>query len=181
MNPLLYLFVQTEAGVSRRECGATQFGDHLQLACVPLQEVASASFDPAQERIVDVTYPSALDSIHVRHSILGDDSVLVKYLNPHVALVTSISSAASSAAVSATATATASASAAEEASVVDGVEAVADGTLYWTLLDTVTGKVVLRLHQESGSLPVHSVLVENHIVSTYWNSKVNIAPLFTAT
>jgi hypothetical protein len=140
----------------------------LVLGSVPLQEVASSTLDPAQERIVDVTYPSAQDAIHVRHSILGDDSVLVKYLNPHVVLITSISAADRSAPLSAGEEAAAT----QEGGEGDSSAAAAEGTLYWTLLDTVTGKVVLRLHQDSGGLPVHSVLVENNIVSTYWNSKV---------
>jgi hypothetical protein len=132
------------------------------------------TFDPAEERVVDVTYPSAQDAIHVRHSILGDDSVLVKYLNPHVVLVTTVSAGQGRAA---------SADAGEEqagdsdAAGTGAVLAAADGVMHWTLVDTVTGRVVLRLHQEGGSLPVHSILVENHIVSTYWNARVSTSSM----
>jgi hypothetical protein len=131
--------------------------------------VSSLGLDPAQETVVDVTYPSALDKIHVRHSILGDDSVLVKYLNPHVALITSVSTGASAA------RSAASSSAEEQPGEGDqAVTAAAAGAvMFWTLVDTITGKVVLRLHQDSASLPAHSVIVENHLVSTYWNSKVS--------
>ena len=130
----------------------------------PVSVVASATFDPILERIVDVTYPSAQDTIHARHSILGDDSVLLKYLNPHVALVTTLSAAGP-----------ADSTSSEEAS---GSSEGADSSsgdsslLRWTLLDTVTGKVIVRLQQSSGAQPVHSIIVENHIVSTYWNAKV---------
>lgn len=148
----------------------------LRLACAALSEVASADFDVAQERIVDVSYPAAHDPIHVWHSILGDDSVLVKYLNPHVVLVTTISSkAADSGTSAALAPGDAAAAGGQEGSDAESsVAATADSepVMFWTLLDTVTGKVVLRLRQEGASLPVHSVMVENHIVSSYWNSKV---------
>lgn len=137
---------------------------------------ASARFDPKDEKIVAVTYPSAQDAVHVPYSILGDDSVLLKYLNPHVALVTTISTAASAPALAAAH----EASSAESAAVAsdEGQAAAGDASepagsvLYWTLVDTVTGKVILRLHQESAALPVHAILLENHIVATYWNTKV---------
>lgn len=136
---------------------------------MPVRASASAFFDPAEERIVSAAYPSAQDAVHVPYSILGDDSVLLKYLNPHVVLVTSI-------AVSSPSVPSADASSSvEPAPAEDGGSAApgeASSVLYWTLVDTVTGKVILRLHQESAALPVHAILLENHIIATYWNSKV---------
>lgn len=118
-----------------------------------------------------VTYPSAQDAVHVPYSILGDDSVLLKYLNPHVALVTTIASASAGAVEAVTVESSVESNATEEGS---GTSDASDAgsVLYWTLVDTVTGKVILRLHQESASLPVHAILLENHIVATYWNTKV---------
>ena len=135
---------------------------------------SSAFFDPRDERIVDVTYPSAQDAVHVPYSILGDDSVLLKFLNPHVTLITTISiSAASTANAATTATTESGGDANATTSGDDGnTEGDSSSTLFWTLVDTVTGKVIIRLHQESAALPVHAILLENHIVATYWNTKV---------
>ncbi len=129
---------------------------------------SSAFFDPRDERIVDVTYPSAQDAVHVPYSILGDDSVLLKFLNPHVALITTISAASTANAVTTDG---------GDSNATSGEDGNAEGdssstTLFWTLVDTVTGKVIIRLHQESAALPVHAILLENHIVATYWNTKV---------
>jgi len=121
----------------------------LQLRCVSARAVASARFDPAQERVLRVDYPSALDAVHSRFCVLGDDSVLVKYLNPHLALVTSMATPTTP----------------------TGVEGEEGNTLYWTLLDTVSGKVVVRQQQENAALPVRSLLLENHLLGTYWNAK----------
>lgn len=127
-------------------------------------------FDPNEERIVAVTYPSAQDAVHVPYSILGDDSVLMKYLNPHVALVTTISTVSGVGAVTEIVSEVNGSGADEGTAAV--TEETAGSVLYWTLVDTVTGKVILRLHQESATLPVHAILLENHIVATYWNAKV---------
>jgi len=147
----------------------------LRLSCVPVRASASARFDPRDEKIVAVTYPSAQDAVHVPYSILGDDSVLLKYLNPHVALVTTIATAASASSPidPEASTAESAAVASDDGPIVAGEVASERGSvLFWTLVDTVTGKVILRLHQESAALPVHAILMENHIVATYWNTKV---------
>lgn len=146
----------------------------LRLSCVPVRAAASVRFDPRDEMIVAVTYPSAQDAVHVPYSILGDDSVLLKYLNPHVALVTTISTAtATTTSVDPEASTVESVAApSEEGPIAAGDASEHGSVLYWTLVDTVTGKVILRLHQESAALPVHAILMENHIVATYWNTKV---------
>lgn len=120
---------------------------------------------------MDVTYPSAADPVHVHYSILGDDSVLLKYLNPHVVLVTSVATADAGAIAG---TATPAAATAEGGEAAGGAEEEGPtSTMFWTLVDTVTGRIIVRLQQESAVLPAHSVIIENHIVSTYWNSKVS--------
>lgn len=149
----------------------------LRLQCVAVRSSGSVFLDPAEERIVDVTYPSAADPVHVHYSILGDDSVLLKYLNPHVALVTSVAANSAPAAASTT-VAAASVTPADsgDAAGADGGAASEDegpsNAMYWTLVDTVTGRIIVRLQQDSAALPAHSVIIENHVVSTYWNSKV---------
>jgi hypothetical protein len=139
-------------------------------------------FDPQQERVLEVSYPAAADTVHSPFCLLGDDSVLLKYLNPHIALITTVGSDASLSSSSAAAAASvvaadsdsndAAAATAASSSSTAAAPAEEDSFMYWTLVDTVTGKIVLRLRQESAVGPVHSVIVENHIVSTYWNAKV---------
>lgn len=145
---------------------------HLGLSCVAVRASSSAFFDPRDERIVDVTYPSAQDAVHVPYSILGDDSVLLKFLNPHVTLITTISISAASTASAATTTESGGDANATTSGEDGTTEGDSSSTLFWTLVDTVTGKVIIRLHQESAALPVHAILLENHIVATYWNTKV---------
>ncbi len=89
--------------------------------------------------------------------------MLLKYLNPNVVLVATLSP--------------------PEAAVAEyfappsdlgGAQNDSSGSasaLTLTLVDTVTGKVVKRLVHEHASLPLHAVLVENAIVATYWNAK----------
>mmetsp|Transcript_6042 Transcript_6042/g.10019 ORF Transcript_6042/g.10019 Transcript_6042/m.10019 type:complete len:148 (-) Transcript_6042:1219-1662(-) len=92
----------------------------LRMSCASATSVASVAFDSSSisssssiggERIVDVTYPNQRAAVHSRLSVLGDDSVLVKYLNPRIALITTISTSTTS-----TTTSTSTSS-----------------TLYWTL------------------------------------------------
>lgn len=44
--------------------------------------------------------------------------------------------------------------------------------VYAALVDTISSKVLYRLLLcKTASLPVHTLLVENHLIVTYWNSK----------
>lgn len=117
--------------------------DETTFYCKPL---ASLAFVPEVEKILSVTYPTLGDSIDSRFTILGDDSILLKYLNPHIALIL-------------TATNINDKSSSNETS-----------TLYATVVDTISAKVIYRIAHESGSGPVNAVIVENSIVYTYWNS-----------
>ena len=50
-------------------------------------ESASGSGDVVGESVVAVQYPSAGDPVHSRAKVLGDNSLLIKYLNPHLVVV----------------------------------------------------------------------------------------------
>ncbi len=97
--------------------------------------------------------------------MLGDDSVLLKYLNPNVVLISTISPP--QAAVHH-----------YHSSFLDGASTPSQAghnessVLTLTLVDTVTGKVVKRISHEGAGLPLHVVLVEHSIVATFWNIKV---------
>uniref|UniRef100_A0A6U6JLV7 ER membrane protein complex subunit 1 n=1 Tax=Odontella aurita TaxID=265563 RepID=A0A6U6JLV7_9STRA len=49
--------------------------------------VGEASFSPDKERVVSVAYPRRNEVIQSPATILGDDSLLLKYLNPHLCVV----------------------------------------------------------------------------------------------
>lgn len=44
--------------------------------------------------------------------------------------------------------------------------------MFLSLVDTITGKIIMRIEQENAAAPIHSLIMENHVVVTYWNSKV---------
>lgn len=49
--------------------------------------VGDIFFPPNQEKIVSVTYPSPDEVVQSPVTILGDDALLLKYLNPHLAVI----------------------------------------------------------------------------------------------
>lgn len=75
--------------------------------------------------------------------------MLLKYLNPNIVVISTLS--------------------------VDDTEQsmTKDARLAINIFDTVSGKLLQRITHDSASLPVASVAVENFIVVSYWNSKVN--------
>lgn len=127
--------------------------NRIQLSCLKGKATSSLVFDPSYETIVDVTYPNYKDAIHSKYSILGDDSILVKYLNPNMMLLitTPVKRNITS----------------EESSIDE------EDFIFITLIDTITGKILVRLVQENAKGPVHSIIIENHLIVTYWNSKVS--------
>jgi len=118
--------------------------------------VASVVFDPSSERIVAVSSATPGDPVHSRFTTLGDDSLLLKYLNPHSILVASVSPPHA---------------AAEPYFGAKDDQAASEIRLHLTLVDSVSAKVIYRGSLESATAPVHAVLVENSIVATYWNTK----------
>jgi len=56
-------------------------------ATVTSSLVGDIFFPPDQEKIVSVTYPSPEEVVQSPVTILGDDALLLKYLNPHLAVI----------------------------------------------------------------------------------------------
>jgi len=56
-------------------------------ASITSTTLGETSFDLAKERIVSVAYPNPEEVVQRPVTILGDDSLLLKYLNPHVAVI----------------------------------------------------------------------------------------------
>ncbi|KAL7531389.1 hypothetical protein ACHAXR_004009 [Thalassiosira sp. AJA248-18] len=52
-----------------------------------LTTVGTTIFDPSQEKIVNVAYPRRGEVIQSPSTVLGDDALLLKYLNPHLIVV----------------------------------------------------------------------------------------------
>lgn len=42
-----------------------------------------------------------------------------------------------------------------------------------TLVDAVSGRIIKKLVHEWATLPVHCLIIENFVITTYWNSKVS--------
>lgn len=118
--------------------------DATSYSCKPL---ASLAFSPEIEKVLSVTYPTLMETVDKRFTVLGDDSILLKYLNPHIALVIT-----------------------ETKIINDEKSSNQTSTLYATVIDTVSAKVIYRIEHDSGAGPVHAVFVENAIIYTYWNS-----------
>jgi len=49
--------------------------------------VGTTIFDPSQEKIVNVVYPRRGEVMQSPSTVLGDDALLLKYLNPHIMVV----------------------------------------------------------------------------------------------
>lgn len=52
-----------------------------------VETVGQAVFDPKVEKIVNVAYPQRNEVVQSPSTILGDESLLLKYLNPHICVV----------------------------------------------------------------------------------------------
>jgi len=96
-----------------------------------------------------VAYRNAEEKVNSPAEILGDDSLLLKYLNPHlVAVVT------------------------EGALAAPNNASDASTALYVSLVDTVSARVLHRVQHVTASGPASIVMSENWVVYSYWNTKV---------
>jgi hypothetical protein len=73
------------AGDGNGECKAASTGSETPIfSSLVLGETL---FNPTKERIVNVAYPNPEEVVQRPVTILGDDSLLLKYLNPHLAVI----------------------------------------------------------------------------------------------
>ena len=125
---------------------------------VPLHDVeivASSIFSSAatsgagvnMESIAAVAYQHPNDVVNNRAATLGDDSLLMKYLNPSTALVVT-----------------------EHSVPVANSSTTTTSQLEVHFLDTVSAKVLYRSSILNGASPVQAVVVENNLMVSYWNS-----------
>lgn len=86
------LFVHTldeESGEFNSLRLTRKVGSELQPGSNPFEliTVGSTIFDPSQETIINVAYPSRGEVIQSPSIVMGDDSLLLKYLNPHIVVI----------------------------------------------------------------------------------------------
>lgn len=113
-------------------------------------QVGSAVFSPQQERLVASASPPLDDTLYSKVVVMGDDSLLLKYINPHLRVVVTIRRAVSD----------------------------EDFTLLTVnAIDTVSAKIVYRSIIEDAQEPVYASIVENNFIVSYWNSKAKRAEL----
>lgn len=148
-----------------------------------IQQVGLATF--AGEKIVKVAYPQRDEVVQSPCSVVGDGSILLKYLNPHMAVIITMTDKNSNKEVMSDALATALA--AKKAppirkpkGVTQPDSVVADVTpsddapnLFVNVVDTVSGRVLHRVSHSNAAvdskLPV--VINENWIVYSFFNDK----------
>jgi hypothetical protein len=147
--------------ISNRPCSSDMSSPSTH--CVYGDLVSTTGFSPAVETIVAVTYLNPADTIHSRVSILGDDSVLLKYINQNAVLVSTIGPP----------------QAAREDYYDDASNSDVASYLALTLVDAISGNIIKRIVHEAAVRPVNVVMVENMIVATYWNSKARRAEVST--
>jgi len=115
-----------------------------------LKLLSTLHFPVESETIVHVYYPSADDIINSRTITLGDDSILLKYVNPNIAIVAAL--------------------------VENSIELQSDiktenklSIIYLTIIDLISGKTIHRITHENAYLPVQLSIIENNIIFIYWN------------
>ena len=70
-----------------REANAEEMEQPQFEQTVKLVTVGTTIFDPSNEKIVNVVYPRRGEVIQSPSTVLGDDALLLKYLNPHLMVV----------------------------------------------------------------------------------------------
>ena len=161
-----------------------------------VEVVGETIFDPKVEKIVNVAYPQRNEVVQSPFTILGDDSLLLKYLNPHLCVVVTeatveymenaeggqsdlfkaLESTQSEQAASKKKPVGAT-KPGEDAAVPK--QATATPTLFVNLVDTVSGQVLHRvshIHASLGAMAgtptnVPVVISENWVVYAFTNAK----------
>lgn len=149
--PLVHFFIITPQGVLRSFAVNT-----TTLDAVPRGDVVLAP--DGEVLAVATAHPEETTSSKAH--ILGDDALLLKYLNPHLAAVCTATSET------------------RDAPLLDPkLKASKNATseeppsLFMTLVDTVAAKTVARVAHPNGAGPCRAVATENWIVYSFWNAK----------
>jgi hypothetical protein len=122
-------------------------------------EVGAVVVAPLEtDDIVSVAHPDGAPVSTAAH-VLGDDALLLKYLNPHLLIVLTTSKGGESAPLL------------DVSLRAEGEDQVAPPSLTVTLIDVVAASVAHRVVVPHGSAPASATLSENFVAYTYWNAK----------
>ncbi|CAM9409723.1 unnamed protein product [Laminaria digitata] len=118
--------------------------------------VASLPFHPTRSKLVATAYPDRRDGVPTPAHTLGDDSLLIKYINPRLLAFATLSPDNS-----------------ESVKTVDGGAGSSDGKgqeLMVTLVDYVSGRILHRISHKGAAEPVHMQVSESWVVYSYWSA-----------
>ena len=135
------------------------------------------------ERIMRVTYPIRDEIVQSMCAVLGDDSLLLKYINPHMAVIVTMAKEEENAqgklasTLASSLTTTRSPKKRKPAGVGDVVET--DTTkadppnMFVNIVDTVSGRLLHRISHTNGdsSSPINVLISENWVVYSFTNRK----------
>ncbi|CAM9582895.1 unnamed protein product [Ectocarpus sp. 13 AM-2016] len=118
--------------------------------------VASVPFNSTRSKVVATAYPDRRDGVQTPAHTLGDDSLLIKYINPRLfAFGTLAPEEAES----------------EERAGGDAGHLNGKGQeLTVTLVDYVSGRVLHRICHKGAAEPVHMQVSESWVVYSYWSA-----------
>eukprot|EP00903_Cladosiphon_okamuranus_P020118 g18474.t1 len=118
--------------------------------------VASLPFSPTRSKVVATAYPDRRDGVQTPAHTLGDDSLLIKYINPRLFAFATLSPE--------------DAGSGEEAGGSAGDLNGRGQELTVTLVDYVSGRLLHRISHKGASEPVHMQVSESWVVYSYWSA-----------
>lgn len=140
------------------------------------QQVGRTSF--TGERIVKVAYPIRDEVIQTMSTILGDNSLLLKYINPHLAVIITVAETSTKTSIVQSLEKTTPGSAQKRKPVGVGEAASAEkadesiANLFVNLVDTVSGRVLHRMSHANADVnqDVTALITENWVVYSFVNA-----------
>ncbi|CAH0482403.1 unnamed protein product [Peronospora belbahrii] len=102
---------------------------------------------PREQQVIATSHHHDHSVVDSAVTITGDDSLLIKYLNPNLFGLATIAAEASES------------------------DKEATSVLYISLIDSVAGRIIHRVRHSHATGPVRMVQSENWLVYSYWNSK----------
>lgn len=88
-NGLFVHSIDKHTGEFRSQIVSRKAGSDLELESnsFKLATIGATVFDPSEEKIVNIAYPQRGEVVQSPSTVLGDESLLLKYLNPHLVVV----------------------------------------------------------------------------------------------
>ncbi|CAB1113817.1 unnamed protein product [Ectocarpus sp. CCAP 1310/34] len=156
--PHLFYHSLSETGLESFSVVSTAPGDESDMDEGPLGSatVASVPFNPKRSKVVATAYPDRRDGVQTPAHTLGDDSLLIKYINPRLFAFATLSPEEAES---------------EEWAGDDAGQLNGKGQeLTVTLVDYVSGRVLHRISHKGAAEPVHMQVSESWVVYSYWSA-----------